>query len=289
MGLLTVACLLEKAQRDGYAVGSFNVFNLETLIGVVRAAEEAQSPVIAAISPRHFTHVRFETFVPLAREIAQETSIPMALHLDHAQDIDTIVRAIRCGFTSVMYDGLGLGYGDKVQQTRLVSGIAHAVGVTVEAELGHVGRAGIQHAEELTDPEAAPDFVRRTQVDSLAVAIGSTHGMKTTGAELDLKRLVAIKRGVGGTFLTLHGGSGLSDEEFRRGIENGICKISVFTRVARSAGERLGSRMAQDPGAHLLSLMQDVVDAVKETVRDRISVFGSAGRRREGTTRSRTS
>jgi ketose-bisphosphate aldolase len=230
--------LLEKAKTTGYAVGSFNVFNMESLLGIVDAATRKRAPVIVAIGENHMENLDLESFMPMALELARRAPIPVALHLDHARSIEVISRALRAGFSSVMYDGYQLPYAEKVEDTRLVVRLAHALGVTVETELGHVGRQGgpdgALESGELADPQIAEDFVKRTGVDVLAVAVGSTHSMAAPEAGLDLDRLQLIARTCD-CYLSLHGGSGISVTHLRAAIGIGVAKVSVFTKLASTA------------------------------------------------------
>jgi len=230
--------LLAEARAKGYAVGSFNVFNMESLLGIIDAAVSKQSPVIVAVTESHMEYLDLESFMPMALELARHAPIPVALHLDHARSIEVISRALRAGFSSVMYDGYQLSYETKVEDTKLVVRLAHALGVTVETELGHVGRLGgpkgVLESGELADPQVAEDFVKRTGVDVLAVAVGSTHSMAAPEAGLDLERLRQIA-GTCDCFLSLHGGSGISVTHLRSAIEIGVAKVSVFTKLANTA------------------------------------------------------
>lgn len=230
--------LLEDAKSKGYAVGSFNVFNMESLLGIIDAAVSRQSPVIVAVAESHMEYLDLESFMPMALELARRAAVPVALHLDHARSLDMISRALRAGFSSVMYDGYQLPYETKVEETRLVVRLAHAVGVFVETELGHVGRLGgpegILESGELADPQVAGDFVKRTGVDVLAVAVGSTHSMAAPETGLDLDRLQQIAKSCD-CFLSLHGGSGISVSHLHSAIEIGVAKVSVFTKLANTA------------------------------------------------------
>jgi fructose-bisphosphate aldolase class II len=230
--------MLAEAKSNGYAVGSFNVFNMESLLGIIDAAVRKQSPVIVAIAESHMEYLDLESFMPMALELARRAPVPVGLHLDHARSLEVISRALRAGFSSVMYDGYQLPYETKVEDTKLIVRLAHAVGVTVETELGHVGRIGgpegILESGELADPRVAGDFVQRTGVDVLAVAVGSTHSMDSPEAGLDLDRLKLIADSCD-CYLSLHGGSGISVPHLRSAVDLGVAKVSVFTKLANTA------------------------------------------------------
>ncbi len=282
MGLVNLKEMLKEADAHRYAVGAFNVVNLESLQAILDAAVEKRSPVILNIAEVHFKYVDLESLCPLVQRAAEQVPVPVALHLDHGLHFETIVRAIRCGFTSVMFDGSTLPYEENVRATRDVVRMSHAVGVTVEAELGHVGgdEGGSEGAESdpslFTDPDMAADFVRRTGVDALAVAIGSAHGVYKRKPKLDFDRLVQIKEATG-VPLVLHGGSGIPDEDFRKAISLGICKINVYTEMAQSATFRIKEKLQREPDFFSFpDLMLMAREAIKETVIDKIDIFGSA-------------
>ncbi|MCL5985123.1 MAG: class II fructose-bisphosphate aldolase [Actinobacteria bacterium] len=280
MGLVNLDQILANAKSDGYAVGSFNVINVETLEGVMDAANQSRSPVIVAIYEGHFPGwVSIEMFTRMVSRVAERVSIPVTLHLDHAQTLDSIIKAIKCGFTSVMFDGFDLSYEEKVEQTKEVVKIAHAIGCTVEAELGHVSRVGQTSKHTmgvLADPDIAEDFAQKTGVDILAVSIGNVHGMAEQTTSLQIERLIQIRKQVG-CYLSLHGGSGVSNDEFRRAIQNGINKISYFTRLTLSAIDRIKKTLAREDNVILTELMGELRESFRDSVIDRIALFGSSG------------
>jgi len=231
--LVDVRAMLAAARRRRQALGSFNVFNLETVEAVLAAAVARRCPVIVAFTERMAADFDLEAVALLVRHRAAALPISVGLHLDHSQNEAGILRAIRAGFTSVMYDGADIPYEEKVRRTRAIAEMAHAEGLCVEAELGHVAR-GSRKGEVLAEPSLVGDFVERTGVDVVAVAIGSVHGLKAGEAHLDFGRLRAIRRETD-AHLSLHGSSGIADAELRRGIREGITKISYFTAASRGA------------------------------------------------------
>lgn len=272
--------LLGEAKAKRYAVGSFNVFNMESLLGIVDAAVEKQAPVIVAIAESHLTSLDLESFMPMVLELARRAPIPVALHLDHVRSLDMIMRALRAGFSSVMYDGYQLPYETKVSDTKLVVRFAHAIGVTVETELGHVGRLGgsegVLESGELADPGVAQDFVQRTGVDVLAVAVGSTHSMGAPEAGLDLERLEQITRSCD-CYLSLHGGSDISVSHLHKAIGLGVSKVSVFTKLANTALAQAREYLDTHDDANLPDMCQEIRTGFRTTVVEQIERLGGVG------------
>ncbi|MBI3084290.1 MAG: class II fructose-bisphosphate aldolase [candidate division NC10 bacterium] len=233
MSLHDVRTMLAAARRRHQALGSFNVFNLETVEAVLAAAVARRCPVIVAFTERMASDFDLEAVALLVRHRAALLPVPVGLHLDHSQSEAGILRALTAGFTSVMYDGAGIPYEEKVRRTRAVAEMAHAEGVCVEAELGHVAR-GSRKGEVLAEPSLVGDFVKRTGVDVVAGAIGSVHGLKAGEAHLDFSRLRGIRRETD-AHLSLHGSSGIAGAELRRGIREGITKVSYFTAASGAA------------------------------------------------------
>ena len=282
MALVTLKELLHDAQRRGYAVGSFNMVSFGFLNGILEAAEEEKSPVILSIAEVHLPHMLVEQFVPAAIQSAQAAAIPAAIHLDHGFTFDTVVKAIRWGFSSVMFDGSELSYEENLQTTKLVTRIAAAAGVSVEAELGRVGGAEGSGEESsslrdhFTDPDMAEQFVKETNVDVLAIAVGNAHGFYKKTPQLDFDRIEKI-RGKTDIPLALHGGSGLPDEDFIKATKLGVSKINFFSSMTYSAVERIRKFIKTDPkGYEWIAL--EAKNAIKDVVRERMKIFGSSGR-----------
>ncbi len=277
--LVSVHELLGPAQGDGYAVASFNVFNMETALGAVRAAEMLGAPVVLALSARHARNVSLSAYSEFALSLARGSAIPVALHLDHAGDADLIAAALRNGFTSVMFDGAGLPFDQKVAQTRRFVEQAHAQGATCEAELEHIGRAGVEDGEGLTQPDRAKEFVSRTGIDVLAVSVGTQHGLSRGRAHIDRGLLAELRTQVG-CFLSLHGGSGVSPEELRETARAGISKVSYFTSMSRAAIQRI-AELAESAGpSDLQAVLLGVQSAFEQGCLEMIPVFGSDGKAR---------
>ena len=232
--LVTLEEILKDAEERKYGVGLFNMLNLEMARGIIEAAEEERSPLILGVAEVHLPLIPFDYALTIMNKIAKEATVPVCLHFDHGTDFDKIKAAIDGGFSSVMYDGSALSYEENIANTKKISLLAHEKGVSVEAELGHVGGAeggaddGIE--EMYTNVSQVNDFIDRADIDALAVAIGTAHGQYKKKPKLDIKRLADIY-GISKKPLVLHGGSGLSDDDFKNTITNGIRKINICTEM----------------------------------------------------------
>lgn len=284
MALISLAQGLAHAREHHYALGAFNVLDSHFLRALYAAARQERSPFIINIAEVHFKYVSLESLVEAVKYEAAHHDIPVVLNLDHGLHFESVVRALRLGFTSVMFDGSTLEYEENIRQTREVVKMCHAVGVSVEAELGAVGGdeggALYGHADEawFTDPAKARDFVDRTGIDTLAVAIGNAHGKYKGEPKLDFARLEAIRQQTG-LPLVLHGGSGISDADFRRAIGLGIHKINFYTGMSQAALDAIEARMANRQPIYdeFAQLLLSVEEAITDTVAGQMRVFGSAG------------
>lgn len=276
-------CMLEDARREGYGVMAMNVCNLEMARGAVTAAENTRAPLILQISPKQMRrHAHAAEMIPLIRGLAERASVPVCLNFDHGMAMDDLLDAIRGGFTNVMFDGSSLPLEENIRRTRLVCALAHGVGVTVEAELGHVGKAEDEddlNTSFLTDPETARDFVAQTGVDALAVAIGTAHGAYPKGKQpvLDFERLDAVFAAVP-VPLVLHGGSGSGEANLREAVRRGVSKINVATDAFQTAKDGFLNAAAADPKADYFTLSAAAENAVRDMAETLIRVMGSAGR-----------
>lgn len=268
--------LLTDARRNRYAVGAFNVYNYETIRGVVEAGAETGTPVIVAFGERYLENMGFDEVTAITRILAERAGVPAALHLDHCKSTDHVLQALRAGFSSVMFDGSSFAYEENVAQTRHVVQCAHAVGVSVEAELGAIAigdRSNEEAAEQIyTDPEQAADFVARTGVDSLAVSIGTVHGMYKGEPKIDVGVLKRI-HGLVSIPLVLHGGSGTPEKTLRECIENGICKINVNTEISSFVVDQCGLLLKSGKDYHFSQLSLKAVQNVKEVAKKYIRIF----------------
>lgn len=273
--------LLNAARAGGYAVGAFNVYNLEGARAVVAAAEAERSPAMLQILPSALKHGG-PPLVALCLAAAREASVPMAVHLDHSASPDDIQAALAAGLTSIMADGSHLPYADNVAFTRQMVELVHERGGTVEAELGRLtgtedGLTVPEYESKLTDPDQAAAFVAQTGIDALAVCIGNVHGRYRGEPRLDFQRLDAI-RGAVSVPLVLHGASGLPEAMVRRAIELGVCKFNVNTEVRQAYLGALKDRLDSPQTPDLLDLMQCAAAAMQAVVSTKLRLFGSVGK-----------
>ena len=273
--LVTLSEILADAEKKKYGVGLFNMLNLEMARGIIEAAEEEKSPLILGVAEVHLPLIPFEYARLVMTHIAEKAKVPVCLHFDHGTDFDKIKAAIDGGFSSVMYDGSSLPYEENIKNTRIISDYARLKGVSVEAELGHVGggEGGVEDGieEAYTKVEQVNDFIDRAGIDALAVAIGTAHGPYKKKPKLDIGRLAEIYK-ISKAPLVLHGGSGLSEEQFRATIENGIRKVNICTEMC------IALREAYLTSKNHESLFAEGKDAVKEIVRAKMRLFGSTGK-----------
>jgi len=277
MSLESMVPMLARAQAEAYAVGLFDVHSLEGTLAVIEAAVEQRSPVIVA----PFRASR-RAMTALIRELAEDAPVPIAVELDHGRDFKTVMECIRAGFTDVMLDASTEPYERNAALTRKAAEAAHAVGLGAEGELGHVGRGeayGDVDARQsaFTRPEEAERFVAETGVDALAVAFGSAHGVYRGEPDLDLDLLDRIRERVE-LPLVLHGGSGLSDDDFRAAIKHGISKVNIYTNMALAAVGTMRKQLVDADGPTYIEVQRGVQEAIEEVVVHCMQVFGSAGR-----------
>lgn len=270
--------MLEHAARDHYAVGAFNYCNAETAQAAVEAGVALRSPVMFIIGPWEIPLLGAKMVVKLAEIVAASADVPVCLHLDHAEDVDLVKECIDAGFPSVMMDASKYEFEENIRLTRLVVEMARPLGVTVEGELGAVGRVDDSTPEggagdTLTIPSQAAEFVERTGVDALAVGIGNAHGIYTKRPVLDFERLAEIRQAVS-VPLVLHGGSGTPPEQLHRAIDIGISKVNVASEIGRAFMKAIGNT-EKTWYAHTLV---EAKAAAREVVERWMRELGSAGR-----------
>lgn len=250
MALVTTKQLLLDAQKGGYAVGAFNVENMEMVQAVVAAAEELRSPVIMQTTPSTVKYADLNYFYENAKVAAQEASVPVVIHLDHGNSFDLAMQAYRTGYTSIMIDGSHEGFEDNIAVTSAVVKACHPGGVPIEAELGKVGGKEDDldggEGDPYTDPQEAAEFVERTGIDSLAVAIGTAHGVYKGTPKLDFERLSEIRKAVS-IPLVLHGTSGVPDNDVAECIKRGICKVNYATDLRIAFTKGVNQVLKEDP------------------------------------------
>ena len=281
MPLVTSEKMLTDAREGGYAVGAFNVENMEMVKAVIAAAEEVKAPVMLQTTPSTVKYGTLETYFAMVSAEAKKASVPVCLHLDHGSSFELAVQAIKAGYTSVMIDGSHEDFEHNVELTKMVVDVAKACGIPVEAELGKVGgKEDELEAEEdgNTDPLEANEFVDRTGVSSLAIAIGTAHGFYAGTPVLDKERVSEVKELVS-VPLVLHGASGLSDEDVKECVRRGMCKVNFATelRVAYTeAGKKLLQEKPETFDPKKLGIAG--MEAVKELVKERMCVCGCNGK-----------
>lgn len=270
--------ILSDAFANHYAVGSFNGYNYETFKGIIDAGCETKTPVILAFGAKYLKNMSLETAFALTKSLGEGAEIPICLHLDHCSDMDTVFRAIRSGFGSVMYDGSALPFDQNIKNTKLICDIAHACGVSVEGELGCLAagershEGSISDVEVYTEPALAKQFVEATQVDALAISIGTVHGLYKAQPRIRFDILETISKLLE-IPLVLHGGSGVPEKDILRCITTGIAKININTEISIYAVDKTTELLAcKQPHFSELSLHQ--VGYVKDIVKKYISFFG---------------
>lgn len=276
--LVTLNDVLPKAQKEGYGVGLFNTTDTDMLEAVISAAEELRSPVIIGTAEVLLPNGELQLIAPSILHAARRASVPVVVHYDHGLTFDRCIEALKLGFSSIMFDGSAGDTEENLKNTREIVRIAHSMGASVEGEIGHVGQADTSD-NEVTDlyttPEEAIAFVKDTGVDALAIAIGTAHGAYKSKPKLDINRLKEI-RAVLDTPLVLHGGSGLSDDDFKNTIAGGIAKVNIFTDLCL-AGNRAMTDGLKENLAYL-DIRNKKVEYIKAAVKEKMMLFGSNGR-----------
>lgn len=278
MELMTTKQILKKAQEGHYAVGAFNVENMEMIMAVISAAEELNSPVIMQTTPSTVKYAGFDYFLANVKVAASRVNIPVAIHLDHGSSFELASQAFRAGYTSIMIDGSHGDFESNVKVSKEVVDMCKASGVSVEAELGKVGGKEDDldggEVDIYTDPIEAKEFVERTGVDSLAIAIGTAHGMYKGEPKLDLDRLSAIREIVS-VPLVLHGGSGIPDSKVQEAIRRGICKVNYATELRIAYTRGVNKYLSENPEViDPKKYNKAGIDAVKSFVKEKIKVCG---------------
>jgi fructose-bisphosphate aldolase class II len=288
MTLQNVLPWILRAQQEGWAVGAFNANTLEQVQAVVLAAQAESAPAIIQVSHRALTYIGngneiqgLKYIAAIGKIAAESVTAPVALHLDHGTESE-VLQSIALGFTSVMFDGDGLPFDENISITKRLCELAHSVGVCMEAEVGEVpkpdGKEYDEAAIDLTDPEEAAQFAKATGVDTLAVALGSVHGLKVKTVSLDLDRLKEIRSKVT-TPLVLHGSSGVSDVDIKKGVGMGLCKVNVATQLSQAFTNAIRDVLNKD--GELVDPRKYLAPGRKaqmEIVRERIRFLGASGK-----------
>lgn len=277
--LVDLKQIISMADKGGYCVPAFNVYNLETMMGVVKAAEEAKAPVILQLYPRLVNEEVGYYLAPSIIAAAKKATVPVCFHLDHGPSEIEAQRALYWGATGIMYDGSVHPYEENVATTKHIVDMCNAIGVGVEGELGHIGSVNDSAMDDFTDPEQAADFVKKTGVCCLAVLIGNAHGHYKKPPCLDIDRVKAIRESTGGIPLVLHGGSGIPDDQVKAAIKAGVRKMNVGTDVCCAFAE--GTKETIDDPNRSIAVdlfMKHPIETVKKLALEKIKLVGADGK-----------
>ena len=276
--LVNLNDVLKKAQKEHYGVGLFNTTDTDMLEAAISAAEELNSPIVIGTAEVLLPSGELNLIAPSIIAAAKRASVPVVVHYDHGLTFDRCIQALKLGFTSIMFDGSAGDVEQNIADTKEIVKIAHSFGATVEGEIGHVGQAASGDntvTAGYTTPEEAEDFIKKTGVDALAIAIGTAHGAYKEKPCLDIERLKQIRAKVE-TPLVLHGGSGLSDDDFRNTVREGIAKVNIFTDLCNAGIAAMEEGMQKQLG--YLQIRDLKVAKMKEVVKEKILLFGSQGK-----------
>jgi len=287
MSLVTTKEMLKKAQKERYGVGAFNANNMEIIQAIIETAEEEKAPAILQASQGAIEYAGLDNIVAMVKVMAEKVSVPIALHLDHGTDYYQNIKCLRAGFTSLMFDGSKLPFEENVKITKKVVEMAHACDIPVEAELGQIGKMGDSDEpgvamenlkKTMADPYEAAKFVELTKIDSLAAAVGSIHGCRTPFAKLDIPRIEKIRK-LTNVPIVLHGASGVNDEEVKKGVAAGICKINIDTLIRMTFTAKIRELIEKNPQEiDPRKLLGPAREVAKEVIRGRMRVFGCCGK-----------
>lgn len=275
--LVTMKEILNKAKKQGYGVAAPNVWDENSIKTALQAAEEEKAPIILDFAEPMGDIFEFGK---IAKALAENSSVPVAINLDHGGSFEIALKAIRAGFTSIMVDRSTLSFKENIEQVREITKIAHSIGISVEAELGHVGQ-GLKYDDDrnagLTNVEEAETYIKETGIDCLAIAIGTAHGAYKGTPYLDYKRLKDIKQHVN-IPLVLHGGSGTGDEALKKAVENGINKVNLFTDLSTAGCNSIKEYISKDNNISLLTVIQAAYDGYKAELEHYIKLFNSSNK-----------
>ncbi|MBQ9827549.1 MAG: class II fructose-bisphosphate aldolase [Lachnospiraceae bacterium] len=290
MSIVNTKEMLLKARNERYCVGAFDASTAEMAHAVIEAAEELRAPVIIMGLTPDLKGIMLDCWISTVRILAENASVPVAIHLDHSTDMDLLKECVDKGFTSVMYDASVLPFEENVRLSAEAAEYAHAAGCTVEAELGHVGDGIISGElkndaeyddpdDHLTDPAEMKEFIEKTGVDMLAVAVGTAHGVYVKKPELKFDRLEELNS-LSTVPLVLHGGSGTPEDQVKRAIELGICKLNIYSEIVGVYYTELKKKLdsAANMNIWVSRANEEPLKALKQVVEEKIMLTGSAGK-----------
>ena len=274
--LVSLTEVMQYAEKHGIAIGSFNAPNLESLLASLNAAEELNLPVIIQFAQCHESWLPLDIIGPIMVDRAKKAKVPVCVHLDHGETLEYLEKALKMGFTSIMFDGSTLPYEENLAQTKKAVALARSYHAEVEAELGSMGRresglgeGGEDHTKIYTDPRQAGDFVRETGVQALACSFGTTHGIYLSKPRLDFDVVKNVRRETGGIPIVMHGGSGVSKEDFHAAIRAGVRKINYFTYMDKAGGQAAESYL-QGLEPHAPRFFSSVLAAAQQAMQENL-------------------
>lgn len=277
--LVNLKEIIGMAEKGNFAIPAFNVYNSETIMGVIDAAEDLRAPIIIQVYPRLVNEEVGFYIAPAVVAAARRATVPICFHLDHGPSEMEAIKILRWGATGVMYDGSVHPFEENIAVTKHIVDICETINVGVEGELGHIGSVNDESMEEFTNPQEAAEFVKRTGVCCLAVLIGNAHGHYKKTPKLDIDRVKAIREATGGTPLVLHGGSGIPDDQVKAAIKAGIRKMNIGTDVCCAFAE--GTKAALDNPNRSIAVdifMKSAVNSVKELAMEKIKLVEADGK-----------
>lgn len=292
MPLVKLSEILNDAKEKQYAVGCFNVVNMESFEAGLEAAEENNSPIIFAIAQIHLPFINMERMVPMMRCCAEHSKVPVSIILDHAYSVEVVERAVNAGMCAIMYDISTYELNEHIEMMKKMVEYCHENGVEVEGELGYLDReatsfdataektlkANYKPGSRYTTPEEAEEYISKTEVSALAVSIGNAHGQYTESAKLQFDLLDTINK-VSTVPLVLHGSSGINDDDLRKAVEYGICKVNYYTGISKSAVSAIRSKLDENPQwKDYHPLMKVGKDAMKAVIKGKMKVLGSVNK-----------
>lgn len=273
--LVNLREILAIAEKGGFAVPAFNVYNMETVMGVIKAAEDMNAPVILQSYSRLFTNEEGYFLSPVVLAAAKKASVPVCFHLDHGASEHEVVRALRYGATGIMIDASNLNFEDNIKETKKIVDICAHVGIPVEGELGHIGSVNDEGMGTFTDPDEAAEYVKSTGISALAILVGTAHGRYKKAPKLDIERIAKVKE-LTNIPLVLHGGSGVPDDQIKAAIEAGIRKINFGTDLCYSFLDKVFETSRDKIAIDVF--MKDAIANVSEFAKSKIKLLGAENR-----------